>query len=380
MLTETTEKYEVAPIAIALIESFRSIALSFAVLKPILRTLQMSQNIIQAVPPDSSPLLQLPHFTPKVVKAIEGDKAKSHMTVQQYMELSEAQRRKISVGKGLLSEKQYQTAVSVASQIPALQVCKTFFKVVGEKVVTPGSLVQLVVKARFVPPGSVKVPEVKDSDLEDIDPEEGDIDAMIGKSKLREEKKKDIVQPPLAHAPYFTRDHAPLWQIFLADIKSNRLAVPPFTFSTFDKPIFDANGKPTFNVQTLKMQFQAPPQVGNFPFYLYVVCDSYMGFDTSTPIILPVDDVAKAAALEEEDDISEPDEGMHFLHYLSPDDSFADIQKDSLAGQMQTLKTGKTPAPKKKKATDSSEDDESNTEGEVDETSETDTETDTDGE
>ena len=321
MLTENIEKYEVAPIAISLMESFRSITLSFGTLKPILKTLQMSQNFIQAVPPGSSPLLQLPYFTQKVVKAVQGD-TKYHMTVQQYMELPEARRRKLSVGQDLLSDKQYQSAISVASQIPALHVCKAFFKVVGEKVITPSSLVQLVVKARFVPPGSVNVPNVKESDLEDIDPEEDDIDAIIGKSKLRNEQKKETVQPPLAHAPYYARDHSPRWQIFLADTKSNRLAVPPFTFSTFDKPIFDADGKPTFNVQTLKMQFQAPPQVAKYPFSLFVVCDSYMGFDTTIPIVLQVDDFAKAAALDEEDEISEPDEGMYSSYHLLPKKRF----------------------------------------------------------
>jgi translocation protein SEC63 len=62
-------------------------------------------------------------------------------------------------------------------------------------------------------------------------------------------------------------------------------------------------------MQTMKMQFQAPPQVGNFPFVLYVVCDSYLGFDTAREITLQVEDVAKAAALAADDEISEPDEG-----------------------------------------------------------------------
>ncbi|KAL2376975.1 hypothetical protein RJ035_007838, partial [Blastomyces gilchristii] len=103
---------------------------------------------------------------------------------------------------------------------------------------------------------------------------------------------------------------------------------------------------------------------GKFLFSLYVVCDSYIGFDTVSEITLEVEDLAKAAALEEEDDISEPDE-------------------DSIAGQMQALKTGTAPPKRKiakKQAGDSSEDDESNTDGDADDTSETDTETDTDGE
>jgi hypothetical protein len=38
----------------------------------------------------------------------------------------------------------------------------------------------------------------------------------------------------------------------LSRVKQGKMAVPPFTFTTFDKPIFDESGKPTFNVQTLK--------------------------------------------------------------------------------------------------------------------------------
>jgi translocation protein SEC63 len=191
----------------------------------------------------------------------------------------------------------------------------------GEKVITPSSLVQLVVKARFIPPGSTNISEVNPAELEDVDPDEDDLDALMGRKPPKNrptktvngqqvENKIETIQPPLAHAPYLARDHSPRWHIFLADAKQGKMAVPPFTFTTFDKPLFDEAGKPTFNVQTLKMQFQAPPQVGDFTFVMHMMCDSYLGLDTKLDITLHVDDPAKAAALEEEDDISEPDEGM----------------------------------------------------------------------
>ncbi|PGG97228.1 translocation protein SEC63 [Blastomyces parvus] len=359
------EKFAVAPTAFTLNDSFASIALAFGSLQPILGSFHMSQHLIQAIRPGGSPLLQLPHFTPQIARSIEGEHSRSRTTISQYMALSEQSRRKLSVGKDLLSEQQYASALSVAQQIPVLDVSKSFFKVVGERVVTPSSLVQLIVKARFIPPGSTNIPEVDERDLEDIDPDEDDISANnSAKIKNGKEDSEYTIQPPLAHAPYFARDHSPRWYIFLADSRQGRMAVPPFTFTTFDKPIFDKDGKPTFNVQTLKMQFQAPPQVGKFAFSLYIVCDSYIGFDTVSEITLEVEDLAKAAALEEEDDISEPDE-------------------DSIAGQMQALKTGTAPSRKKiakKQADYSSEDDESDTDGDADDTSETDTETDTDGE
>ncbi|KAJ5578528.1 uncharacterized protein N7459_007492 [Penicillium hispanicum] len=361
------EKYEAAPIALSLTEAFTAIALAFGNLRPILGAFMTSQNLIQAVPPNSSPLLQLPNFTDSVVKSVEGEHSKDHLTVQKFMKLPENERRSRAVGAGLLSEKQYTDAITVARQLPALEVSKAFFKVMGEKVITPSSLVQLVVKARFVPPGYTDVPAVNELDLEDIDPDEDDLDALMGRKPAKNvatklvdgkkvENKIEKVQPPLANAPYLARDHSPRWHIFLADAKQGKMAVPPFTFTTFDKPIFDEAGKPTFNVQTLKMQFQAPPQVGDFTFVMHMICDSYLGLDTKMEITLHIDDPAKAAALEEEDDISEPDE-------------------DSIAGQMHALKTGQPPKKKARKPSDSSSD-ESDTDGDAGDTSDTNTETD----
>jgi translocation protein SEC63 len=117
------------------------------------------------------------------------------------------------------------------------------------------------------------------------------------------------IQPPLAFAPYFARDHSPRWHMFLTDNRGSKLVVPPSTFPVFDKPLLGADGKPSFAIQTFKLQFQAPPQVGQFPFLMHLICDSYIGTDTTQEILLTVEDAAKAEALAEEDDISEPDEG-----------------------------------------------------------------------
>lgn len=389
VLMISTEKYEVAPIALSLNEAFNPISLAFGNLQPVLGAFQTSQSLVQAVPPGSSPLLQLPYFNNEVVKSIEGENARDHLTVQNFMKMTENQRRALTVGAGLLSENQYATAISVAKQLPVLEVSKAFFKVMGEKVITPSSLVQLVVKARFIPPGSTDVPEVTEADLEDIDPDEDDLDAFMGRKPAKNaaaklangqktESKIEAIQPPLAHAPYLARDYPPRWYIFLADAKQGKLAVPPFTFTKFDKPIFDETGKPTFNMQTLRMQFQAPPQVGDFMFTLHMLCDSYLGFDTKFEITLHVDDPAKAVALEE-DDISEPDEGMlscpHSRIHRTEADAFI---IDSLAGQMQALKTGQPPKKKARKPVEESSEDESDTDGDAGDTSDTNTETDVD--
>lgn len=378
----TVEKFETAPIALALNESFRAISLAFGNLRPMLGAFRTSQNLIQAVPPGASPLLQLPYFTDEVVKSIEGQDTKDHMTVQKFMDMGQEKRRSLTVGAGVLSEKQYDAAISVAKQLPDLQVSKAFFKVMGEKAITPSSLVQLVVKARFVPPGHKNVPEVKPSDLEDLDPDEDDLDALMGRNAAKNkdqkaETKNEDVQPPLAHAPYLARDHSPRWHIFLADSKQGKMAVPPFVFTTFDKPILDEAGNPTYNMQTLKMQFQAPPQIGSFTFLMHMLSDSYLGLDMKQEITLHVEDPAKAAALDEEDDISEPDEGRPFKNpNLKSEAKAKKSTLDSIAGQMQALKTGQPPKKKTKRPSDDSSEDESDTDGDAGDTSDTNTETD----
>ncbi|KAI1098066.1 Sec63 Brl domain-containing protein [Jackrogersella minutella] len=362
-----TAKYLVAPIAQNLCGAFRAISLAYSNTGPILSSFYTSQRLIQAIPPKASPLFQLPYFTPAVVKAIEGD-SKTHLTVQEFMDQPDSQRKGAAVGNGLLSEEQYKTAVGIASQLPYLRVAKAFFKVAGERFIIPSSLVTLVVKGRFIPPGSTNVPEINELDLEDIDPAEDDLDALMGRKKTEKDAngklvtKDDIkpVQPPLTFAPYYSRNHSPRWHVFLSDSKQGKMAVPPFTFTTFDKPIFTDDGKPTFNMQTLKAQFAAPPQAGTYTFVMHCVCDSYVGFDTKMEVTLTVEDASKAAAMAAEDEISEPEE-------------------DTIAGQMSALKGGSvagTTKPKRRKDDDDSEeDDESGTEEEESDTSETNTDT-----
>jgi translocation protein SEC63 len=378
--TLESEKYAVAPIAFLLNDSFTSIALAFSVVAPLLASYHASQHIIQALLPDSSPLLQLPYFTPSMIRAIEGPDAKSHMSLQKFMSLPQSARRRLTAD---LSDLQYATAMQVAQQMPNLVVAKAFFKVIGDKVITPSALVQLVIKGRIIPPGTKNVPDVKEADLEDIDPAEGDLDALLGRQPAKSRKKKPIddsttidlnskensVQPPLAHAPYFARNHSPRWRVFLTDARAGRIGVPPFTFTEFNQAIFDAEHQPTFHMQTFKCQFQAPPQVGQFAFKMHLICDSYVGLDSSLDVLLDVQDMSKAAVVESEEEISEPDE-------------------DTFTGQMRAMKgevgqVRRKPVKKRvergsddEDEDEDEDDDESDTDGEVVDTSDTDTETD----
>lgn len=380
------EKIEVAPVAVQLNNSMTSISLALGAVAPLLASYHTSQNLIQAVPPNASPMLQLPHFTPKVVQSIQGPHSRERLTIQKFMSLPPQIRRTLASD---LSDSEYAKATQVASVMPHLRVAKAFFKVMGERVITPSSLVQLVIKARFIPPGSKDIPDINELDLEDIDPDEDDLEGLTGRKPPKNRRRKTVDgqvieedtkpnQPPLAFAPYYARDHSPRWHVFLADARMGRVAVPPFTFSAFDKPIIDSEGRPTYNMETLKCQFQAPPQVGQFPFVMHLICDSYIGFDTKMDVVLDVQDVSKAVQVESDEEISEPDEGIKHTssHFAN---AVANMTTESLAGQMQALKGGAPPKKAKKPVKDESDDDESDTDGEAGEdTSETDTETDED--
>ncbi|KAL5612738.1 hypothetical protein BROUX41_004177 [Berkeleyomyces rouxiae] len=355
-------KFEVAPVARSLVQAFTGITLAYGFTGPIIASFHTAQNIVQAIPPKASALLQLPFFSKKTVEAIDGD-SKTHVSLRQFMSLPDSHRKHLAVTKGGLTEDEYKTAMGVAKQIPYFQVEKAFFKVTGERFITPSSLVSLVVKGRVIPPGSEKVPDVDEHDLEDLDPAEDDLDALTGRKKkaIKDTEGKVVsveeehILPTLTYAPRFARDFTPSWYIFLTDSKQGKMAVPPFKFSAFDQPIVTADGKPTFNVQTMKAMFAAPPSPGDYTFVMHLVCDSYVGLDTKMEVTLHVEDGSKAAQIEAEDEISEPEE-------------------DSIAGAMHMLKTGKMPSP----AADS--DDESGTDDDVDDdTSDTNTDTEDEG-
>lgn len=314
--TLEAEKYELAPTALQLNDAFASICLAYAFTAPVLSSYRLSQAIVQALPPSSHarlPLLQLPHMTPAIVQKIETNSAaaakKEHLSVQAFMALPTETRLSLATAAGLQSA-ELREAETLATQLPLLKIEKSFFKVQGEKHILPSSLVQFVLKARFIPPGTdpKQVPAPKEEDLADPDPAEGDIQAQ----------KQEIEQHPLplAHAPYLARERGVKFHVFLADNRQGKIAVPPFTFFAFDKKPFetlDGIVRPTFNVVTMKMQFQAPPQPGEYKFVAHLVCDSYVGFDWKGEAVMNVEDPAKIKEEEveeyEEDEISEPDEG-----------------------------------------------------------------------
>ncbi|KAK0837132.1 secretory subunit [Friedmanniomyces endolithicus] len=390
------DKYEIAPTALQMNEAFVSFCLAYGFTAPVLASYHLSQALVQAIPPGPTtrlPLLQLPHFTPAIIHAIESQTPtsgrKQHLSIQSFMALPAPHRRALALSSGL-SPTHLLAAETLARQLPLLKPETAFFKVQGEKHLLPSSLVQFVIKARVIPPGTPAsaIPPINPQDLLDPDPADGE--------KMIAAQKKEVEQhfPPLAHAPHLPRDRAPRWHIFLADNRQGKIAVPPFTFTSFDKAVLKqaaavdevggggggggAGGagvwQPTFEVVTLQMQFQAPPQAGEYRFQMHGVCDGYVGFDWREEVVMVVEEAGAAGGEQgegDEDEISEPEE-------------------DTIAGQMASLrgqptadpnKPPRQPRPKKliKKGEDEESDLESGTDEEdEDEDSETDTDTDSD--
>ncbi|KAF3907453.1 hypothetical protein ABW21_db0208389 [Orbilia brochopaga] len=372
------EKLDVAQDAVLWNNSLLAINLAFGITKPILASMRVNQNIMQAIPPGGSPLLQLPFFTEALCEKIEEFGAKDHWTIQRFMALPDAKRRQLCIGKDALTEQQYKESMAVAQKIPILHVEKTFFKVQGEKTVTPHAICQLVIKVRVIPAG-VTPPPVDPKDLLDEDPEEDDIDALIGRDSPKrktqtkatgdtaiptnEVEKSALVtssEPPvptLTHAPFFPAAALPRWHIFLADRRAGKMIIAPMTVLQFPERTDN------FQVQTFKLQFGAPPNAGEVHFQMHLVCDSYLGTDYKASIVLTVEEPRMLDSRpREEDEISEPEE-------------------DSIAGIMASTRGQKV----KRVAHhdhhhDDDSDDESDTEGEEEEGSDTDTDTDTDDE
>ncbi|GLB33376.1 putative sec63 protein [Lyophyllum shimeji] len=219
------------------------------------------------------------------------------------------------------------------------EIADAAFKVIGERVVTPSSIVFLVVKLRITPP-PYKPVEAKELDADEIKRrikfnDEKD-DEFLTSRKEAEDLASDDVLPGWAHAPYWPGERKPSWWVVLADEKSNRVVVPPMRVT--DIPLAQSGRERDY--RSYKIQFQAPQNVGVFTWKVLLVSDTFVGEDSSRDITLRIEDVSTLPADEpSEDEISDPEE-------------------DTIAGQMAAMRGG---AVKKSKGVEEESDDESST-------------------
>ncbi|KAL4241273.1 hypothetical protein ABKN59_000029 [Abortiporus biennis] len=298
-----------------LLNSLLNICISRNWLVPTLAVMRLQAYIVQALVPgeESSKFAQLPRIT-----QIDADQlVKEANSVDELI--------------ALLKEKgddRVQDVQKAASKWGKLDLVDASFKVIDDRVVSPSSIVYLVVKARLTPPSGDVIPAVPESAAHD---EERDSEFLNGR-KDAEERYSDNSKNVWAHAPHWPVNRKPSWWIVLADAKSNRIVVPPMKIT--DVPYATPSSPEIY--RSYKLQFQAPPNVQVFTWKLYVVSDTFVGEEVTRDVILRIEEAV--AIDEEEDDISDPEE-------------------DSLAGQMAMMRGGAV-----KKRQDES-DDESTTDG-----------------
>ncbi|KAI0687349.1 translocation protein sec63 [Earliella scabrosa] len=214
------------------------------------------------------------------------------------------------------------------------------FKVIGERYVTPSSFVHLLVKLRVVPlskaGAAIPVPkQTKETDKRDNE-------FLLSKKEMEDLPQGDYTSG-YAHAPYWPANRKPSWWIVLADVKSNKVVVPPMKVT--DVPVADAARG--IDYRSYKIQFQAPQNVGLFTWKVFVVSDTFVGDEAARDVLLKIDDPAVLASddANAEDEISDPEE-------------------DSLAGQMALMRGG---AVKKSGAGEEESDEESSTDDDEEE-------------
>ncbi|KAI9572465.1 translocation protein sec63 [Boletus coccyginus] len=197
----------------------------------------------------------------------------------------------------------------------SLQLVGMGFKVIGERLVTPSSIVFLLVKLRIAEPGTTTPTPVQDA--KSVKKNDEMDEKFLNTRGDAEELEGDDAGYP--HAPYWPGLRKAGWWLVLADDKSNRIVVPPIKIN--DIPRSDPSKER--NYRCYKIQFQAPPNVGLFTWKVYLVSDTIVGGEACLPIALKIEDVSALAAEEQ-----------------TPEDEISDPEEDSLAGQMAAMRGG----------------------------------------
>ncbi|KAI0751955.1 DnaJ-domain-containing protein [Irpex lacteus] len=306
----------------ALLNSLLNIVTSRNWLTPTLAAMRLHAFLTQALTPgdNSLRLAQLPGVNPQEGRELLKN-SNSLETVAGNLE-KEGDSRASAVKK----------AVSKWGRIDLVDAS---FKVIGERIVPPLSIVYLVVKLRIVPPGSKESEKEKESDEKKTAALEKSDDEFLTSRQDTEDMPKGASDSGWAHAPFWPSTRKPSWWVVLADPKLGRVVVPPMQVT--DVPL--ANPSLEQDYRTYKLQFQAPPNIQTFSWKVYIVSDTFIGEDVSRDILLKIEEPTQDAQEEEDDDISDPEE-------------------DSLAGQMALMRGGKV---KRKEEGEDSDDDESST-------------------
>ncbi|EIW62313.1 DnaJ-domain-containing protein [Trametes versicolor FP-101664 SS1] len=306
-----------------LLNAMLNISMARNWLLPTLAAMRLHAFIAQAIPPGQADLkaAQLPGIAPSDASSLP----KSEST-----DFSDAIASLSKIDPAALPDAQ-----KALERLGHAEIVDASFKVIGERYVTPSSFVHLVVKARLAPlakdGSAVPLPKPETNDKRDHE-------FLLSKKDIEDLPQGEYTNG-YAHTPYWPANRKPSWWVVLADVKSNKVVVPPFKIA--DIPVADpARG---LDYRSYKLQFQAPQTVGLFTWKVFVVSDTFVGEEAARDVVLKIDDPSVLASEEPaDDDISDPEE-------------------DSLAGQMALMRGGSV---KKLADGEGESDDESDTDGE----------------
>eukprot|EP01027_Heterolobosea_sp_BB2_P011038 GEZU01016104.1.p1 GENE.GEZU01016104.1~~GEZU01016104.1.p1 ORF type:complete len:2151 (-),score=711.87 GEZU01016104.1:145-6597(-) len=236
--------------ALKLLQAIVDVISSNGWLNPALAAMELSQMVVQAMWDRDSVLLQLPHFTPELVKrcnkaGIEG--------IFDIVEMEDEQRDSILQ----MTPRQLADVARVCNKYPNIEVN---YKL-DSKNVRGGSSVVVAV------------------DLERDVEEDEEVDLTV-------------------HAPYYPKTKTEGWWLVIGDPKKNKLAsIKRVTFTHSHK---------------INLDFTAPKQPGDYTYKLFFMCDSYSGCDQEFELKFHVEEGAPMEedndSSEEEEGESEDEE------------------------------------------------------------------------
>ncbi|KAJ3275055.1 secretory subunit [Terramyces sp. JEL0728] len=267
-------QYDVVEIASTLVSGLMQIAVSRNWIRVSLNIIEFGQLLTQAIPPHQSQLLQLP-LEPESIKLLASKKPK----IESLADIRKASNDDL---KNILSlnDSKTQLIKSVADQYPRIHLVKAEYTVYGEPLIVPSSLVTFSVKFRCLFGN-----ETYKGDDHILDPEE--------EKKQKQWWVSKPVDESVAHAPYYPAIKKPSFYVILANYSIGRL-------------ICISKVQGTQQDHTVRLQFQSPPEPGQWTFQVYIKSDTFYGIDHHFDLQLVVKPADSLPPMEDFGEISEP--------------------------------------------------------------------------
>lgn len=205
--------------AVRLLQGLVDVISSCGWLTPALFSMELSQMIVQATTFNSSPLMQLPHFTPAVIEKAKTMKVEDVFDV---MNLEEEAQNTLFEG---LSQSQIMDVARACNRFPwiALE-----YKVQNADTLTTGGSARIVVR--------------------------------LGRDAMED----DTTLGPVC-APYYAKEKEESWWLVVGGPQSALVAIKRITIT-----------KASVNV---KLDVELGDEAGTFDYTLYLMSDSYQGCD-----------------------------------------------------------------------------------------------------